>query len=66
VVLVVLSNLVELRRDPADPMTPTSGELVASAQPSSDGWAVRWQDGREDALRDRAAVEDLLIGHMKR
>ena len=62
--LVVESNLVELRERHSDPTR--SGALVASARPSGDGWAVRWQDGREDALRDRAAVEDLLIGHMKR
>jgi len=66
VVLVVLPDLVELRGHPADAAVPLSGALVASARPSGDGWAVRWQDGREDALRDRAAVEDLLIGHMKR
>lgn len=65
-VLEVLADRVELRADPPDPLRPTAGDLVATATPSGAGWSLRWQDGRQDELADRDAVQDLLIGHMRR
>jgi hypothetical protein len=54
---------IEVRTLSADPQRPSAGQLIAAAEPSSDGrWYLRHRDGRHVIVETTVEVIERMIG----